>query len=97
MEEDKFGNTCNLTEEDMHKLKEIQEDSYKITPIREPTQGWKCPVCGAVMSPHTTSCINCSGNYIPYYPYYPFYPYYPQYPGTPYPWPSWPTYPIIVC
>jgi hypothetical protein len=23
--------------------------------------GWVCPVCGAVMSPYTFSCINCSG------------------------------------
>lgn len=25
-------------------------------------QGWECPKCGAVMSPHTDCCINCRGN-----------------------------------
>ena len=25
-------------------------------------QGWECPKCGAVMSPHTDCCVNCRGN-----------------------------------
>lgn len=25
-------------------------------------QGWECPKCGAVMSPHTACCVNCRGN-----------------------------------
>lgn len=25
-------------------------------------QGWECPKCGAVMSPHTDRCVNCRGN-----------------------------------
>lgn len=25
-------------------------------------QGWKCPKCGAVMSPTTSCCVNCRGN-----------------------------------
>ena len=25
-------------------------------------QGWECPKCGAVMSPHTNCCVNCRGN-----------------------------------
>ena len=24
-------------------------------------QGWQCPICGAVMSPYTLSCVNCNG------------------------------------
>ena len=26
-------------------------------------QGWECPKCGAVMSPHRDVCINCTGKY----------------------------------
>ena len=29
--------------------------------------GWKCPICGAVMSPWMSTCINCRGNQ--QYPY----------------------------
>ena len=25
-------------------------------------QGWQCPVCGAVMAPWCSSCINCTGH-----------------------------------
>ena len=25
-------------------------------------KGWQCPVCGAVMSPRESVCINCKGN-----------------------------------
>ena len=25
-------------------------------------QGWECPKCGAVMSPHTNCCVNCRGS-----------------------------------
>lgn len=28
-------------------------------PIQE---GWRCPQCGAVMSPWTSFCVNCRGN-----------------------------------
>lgn len=24
-------------------------------------QGWQCPVCGAVYSPQTMACMNCTG------------------------------------
>ena len=24
--------------------------------------GWECPKCGAVMAPHVSVCVNCSGN-----------------------------------
>ena len=24
-------------------------------------KGWECPKCGAVMSPTTSSCVNCRG------------------------------------
>ena len=24
-------------------------------------QGWQCPVCGAVYSPNTMQCFNCTG------------------------------------
>lgn len=26
------------------------------------TKGWECPKCGAVMSPTTSVCINCTGH-----------------------------------
>ena len=26
--------------------------------------GWECPKCGAVMAPHISVCVNCSGNQI---------------------------------
>ena len=26
--------------------------------------GWACPKCGAVMAPHVSVCVNCSGNQI---------------------------------
>ena len=26
--------------------------------------GWVCPKCGAVMAPHVSVCVNCSGNQI---------------------------------
>lgn len=26
-------------------------------------QGWECPKCGAVMSPHRDVCINCTGKH----------------------------------
>ena len=31
------------------------------TEINWMPQGWECPKCGAVMSPTTSCCINCSG------------------------------------
>lgn len=33
-----------------------------IRPIT-PQQGWQCPVCGAVMSPWSSVCVNCHGNW----------------------------------
>ena len=24
--------------------------------------GWACPKCGAVMAPHVSTCVNCSGH-----------------------------------
>lgn len=24
-------------------------------------KGWECPKCGAVMSPNTSCCVNCTG------------------------------------
>ena len=29
--------------------------------------GWICPKCGAVLSPWTSSCINCRGDWTPMY------------------------------
>lgn len=29
-------------------------------------QGWQCPVCGAVYSPTTPMCYNCTGKYKTY-------------------------------
>ena len=26
--------------------------------------GWECPKCGAVMAPHISVCVNCSGNQV---------------------------------
>lgn len=26
--------------------------------------GWECPKCGAVMAPHVTVCVNCSGHQV---------------------------------
>lgn len=26
-------------------------------------KGWECPKCGAVMSPTTSCCVNCTGLY----------------------------------
>lgn len=63
-------------------------NSYTIT-APSPVQiqyGWKCPVCGAVMSPITTTCVNCHGNGV--YPYV-----------YPYPWtiqPNW-INPVVTC
>ena len=25
-------------------------------------QGWECSMCGAVMAPHVSCCVNCRGN-----------------------------------
>ena len=44
-----------------------------IKPIT-PQQGWQCPVCGAVMSPWTSGCIRCNGNW-GYTPTWKFNPY----------------------
>lgn len=34
-------------------------------PYNKPVQeGWRCPQCGAVMSPWTSFCVNCRGNTI---------------------------------
>ena len=36
--------------------------------------GWKCPICGAVMAPWQSVCINCSGINKPYVGIGDFYP-----------------------
>lgn len=28
-------------------------------------EGWRCPQCGAVMSPFVRSCVNCIGKTVP--------------------------------
>ena len=33
--------------------------SYKFEGFAQ--QGWQCPVCGAVYSPMTIQCVNCTG------------------------------------
>lgn len=66
-------------------MKNINEPKIE---VKVPLQGWQCPVCGAVMSPLTLSCINCKGH-LPYYPSY------PQWPSTPYT--PYPTYPTVTC
>lgn len=39
-----------------YRLKMPQQTQVK------PQYGWQCPICGAVMSPWTTSCINSHSN-----------------------------------
>ena len=29
--------------------------------MKSAPQGWQCPICGAVYSPITTACMNCTG------------------------------------
>ena len=42
---------------------ETNLDSYQLNNVNRPIykEGWVCPICGAVMSPNTISCINCKG------------------------------------
>lgn len=97
MEINDQGTPINITEEDIQKLKEelskIRYDRLNAPINPNPLQGWVCPKCGAVMSPFTTSCHNCTGNYNnPYFT--------PQYPSnpiwvTPQPMP-YPYYPTII-
>lgn len=52
--------TTGISTEDINKL--FRAAPTQLTPIN-PQQGWQCPVCGAVMSPWTSVCINCHGNW----------------------------------
>ena len=51
--------TTAVPQEDLEKLLHAP---IRLTPAINPQQGWQCPVCGAVMSPWTSVCVNCHGN-----------------------------------
>ena len=57
-------------------------DTGKSVITGSPQYGWVCPLCGAVMSPLTTTCVNNHSNmYFPYWwerPYWWEGPYYYQ-------------------
>ena len=52
--------TTPISQEELDK---IAKAPIKLEPAVSPQQGWQCPVCGAVMSPWTSTCINCHGNW----------------------------------
>lgn len=44
-------------------MNEVKSESL-IPEKVETRYGWECPKCGAVMAPHVSVCVNCSGNQV---------------------------------
>lgn len=56
---DNCGNIQCTTECDYSTTKQITDNGFN-KPLTQ--QGWQCLVCGAVMAPWCSSCINCTGH-----------------------------------
>lgn len=60
---DNYYQPTTTTPISQEELDKIAKAPIKLTPAISPQQGWQCPICGAVMSPWTSVCINCHGNW----------------------------------
>lgn len=60
---DNFYQTTTTTPISQEDLNKVASAPVQLKPFNGPQQGWQCPVCGAVMSPWSSVCINCHGNW----------------------------------